>query len=138
MEKDENWDWSSFWTETISQLKNVLSEQESVMWFSNLEYLSGTEDIMKISVPSSFYKDSIIGVEETCSDCLSGGLVFNDHWALQFLDYKHISKYPIYNLRHYLSMLGVLKNNTPLPVLDIKLSESEISKGKEILDNLTK
>jgi len=59
MQKEENWDWSSFWTETVNQLKNNLTEQESVMWFSNLAYLSGTEDIMRISVPSSFYKDQI-------------------------------------------------------------------------------
>ena len=45
--------------ETVNQLKSNMTEQESVMWFSNLEYLSGTEDIIRISVPSSFYKDQI-------------------------------------------------------------------------------
>ena len=59
MKNDENWDWSGFWTETVSQLKESLTEQEFVMWFSNLGYLSGTEDNIQISVPSSFYKDQI-------------------------------------------------------------------------------
>jgi ADP-heptose:LPS heptosyltransferase len=56
----------------------------------------------------------------------------------KYSDYKHISKYPIYNLRHYLSKLGISDNNTPLPVLDIKLNNDEISNGKKILDDIIK
>lgn len=55
----------------------------------------------------------------------------------QYEDYLHISKYPIYNLRRYLAKLGYPKNNTPLPVLNLKLTKDEISKGKEILEDLT-
>lgn len=55
-----------------------------------------------------------------------------------FHDYKHISKAPIYNLRHYLSKLGFSKNKSELPLLNIKLSIVEISTGKRILDNITK
>ncbi|TXE11561.1 glycosyltransferase family 9 protein [Seonamhaeicola algicola] len=55
-----------------------------------------------------------------------------------FDDYEHLSKYPIYNLRLYLQLLGLPKNNTDVPVLDIKLTNSEIEKGKEILNNITK
>jgi ADP-heptose:LPS heptosyltransferase len=55
-----------------------------------------------------------------------------------FQDYKHISKAPIYNLRHYLSKLGFNKNENELPLLDIKLSKGEISSGKKILDNIIK
>ena len=54
----------------------------------------------------------------------------------QYDDYEHISKYPIYNLRHYLSRLGIEYNTTEMPLLDIKLSEEEISKGKNILKDI--
>ena len=53
-------------------------------------------------------------------------------------DYKHISKYPIYNLRHYLGQLGMNKSDNKLPLLDIKLNEKEISSGKEILNKIIK
>ncbi len=55
-----------------------------------------------------------------------------------FQDYEHISKSPIYNLRHYLSKLGFNKNETELPLLDIKLSAEEISNGKKILNDIIK
>jgi ADP-heptose:LPS heptosyltransferase len=52
----------------------------------------------------------------------------------KYTDHLHISKYPIYNLRRYLTKLGFEWNTTELPLLDIKLSISELVKGKEILD----
>jgi len=55
-----------------------------------------------------------------------------------FSDHKHISKYPIYNLRSNLKRLGFPENKSPLPVLDIKLSTDEIEKGKVILDGIIK
>ncbi|PQV47778.1 ADP-heptose:LPS heptosyltransferase [Jejuia pallidilutea] len=67
--------------------------------------------------------------------------VFGDvHEDIQktYDDYLHISKYPIYNLRLYLSKLGYPANNNPLPVLNLKLTETEISNGKNILDELVK
>ncbi|MFH4969098.1 glycosyltransferase family 9 protein [Gaetbulibacter sp. M240] len=51
-------------------------------------------------------------------------------------DFKHISKYPIYNLRYHLKNWGFTIDRTEVPVLDIKLTEEEISKGKMILSNL--
>jgi ADP-heptose:LPS heptosyltransferase len=53
-------------------------------------------------------------------------------------DYEHISKYPIYNLRHYLTKLSFKENNKKIPTLNIKLSDSEIEKGREILNDLVK
>ncbi len=67
--------------------------------------------------------------------------IFGDvHSTIQekHADYMHISKYPIYNLRFALNKLGFATQNTPLPVLDIKLSDSEITNGKLILDTITK
>ncbi|WP_242087034.1 glycosyltransferase family 9 protein [Aestuariivivens sediminis] len=51
-------------------------------------------------------------------------------------DYHHIAKYPVYNLRYYLSQLGIEQDHSDVPVLDIKLSEDEISRGKAILDGI--
>jgi len=53
-------------------------------------------------------------------------------------DHEHISKYPIYNLRHNLDRLGFSVNSNELPVLDIKLTDSEIANGKVILDDIIK
>ena len=35
---------------------------------------------------SSFYPSNVKGVKEECPDCMVGGLVFNDHWALKLLN----------------------------------------------------
>lgn len=56
----------------------------------------------------------------------------------QYEDHEHISKYPIYNLRHYFSKLGFENDTSEMPLLDIKLSEEEISKGKDILKDIVK
>ncbi len=55
-----------------------------------------------------------------------------------FADYEHISKYPVYNLRHFLEKTGLShgNNSMPIPVMDIKLSEAEINNGKKILDTV--
>lgn len=53
-------------------------------------------------------------------------------------DHKHISKYPIYNLRHYLTSLDIDNKNIAMPVLDIKLSKTEIAQGKKKLNDITK
>lgn len=56
----------------------------------------------------------------------------------QYTDYKHISKSPIYNLRDYLTKIGFPKNESDIPVLDIKLSQKELANGKVVLDNIIK
>ncbi len=62
----------------------------------------------------------------------------NEDIETTYSDYAHISKYPVYNLRHYLAKIGFPKNESDIPLLDIKLSESELSKGKKILDDIIK
>jgi len=62
----------------------------------------------------------------------------DDALQSKFSDYDHISKYPVYNLRHYLNKLGVDENKAPMPLLDIKLSDSEIGEGKKILEGIVK
>ncbi|MFB9057660.1 glycosyltransferase family 9 protein [Mariniflexile ostreae] len=55
-----------------------------------------------------------------------------------YSDHAHISKYPIYNLRYYLAQLGFPNPSREVPVLDIKLSVSEIAEGKKILERIVK
>ena len=65
--------------------------------------------------------------------------VFGDVDESQFKglkDYQHMSIYPVYNLRQYLSNLGVLIKRDTVPVMDIKLNEQEIAKGKAVLNDL--
>jgi chromosomal replication initiator protein len=54
-----SWDYSVFWNEAISQIKDEMSEHEFAMWF-NIEYDSSTENSITIRVPSNFYRDQLI------------------------------------------------------------------------------
>jgi ADP-heptose:LPS heptosyltransferase len=51
-------------------------------------------------------------------------------------DAEHIAKYPVYNLRYYLSQLGFAQSNKVIKPLDLRLTPSEIAKGKKILNDL--
>jgi heptosyltransferase III len=52
-------------------------------------------------------------------------------------DFTHIAKYPVYNLRQFLSKIGIDRSKQPMPLLDLKLSASEISNAKKTLDDIT-
>ena len=54
-----------------------------------------------------------------------------------YKDHKHISKYPVYNLRHFLAKLELTYKEMDMPVLDIKLSDAEIASGHNILNTIT-
>ena len=54
------WDYSVFWKETISQLRQEVSEQEWVMWFNNIAYDSSNQSGIVLKVPSLFYRDQVI------------------------------------------------------------------------------
>lgn len=51
-------------------------------------------------------------------------------------DYIHIAKFPVYNVRHFLSGLSSTTDNVEIPTLDIRLSDKEIRNGKEILNSI--
>lgn len=100
-----------------------------------------------VSIKRKHYDMVINGDKDSSSGRLLTNLakaqlkVFGDvHEDIQttYEDYLHISKYPVYNLRRYLSKLGYPENNTPLPVLNLKLTTDEISNGKQILNDLIK
>ena len=54
--------------------------------------------------------------------------------SVQPSDYTHIAKYPIYDLHHFLSTVGMKVENHALPGLKLELSAAEISKGKVLLN----
>nr|WP_294780063.1 glycosyltransferase family 9 protein [uncultured Flavobacterium sp.] len=56
--------------------------------------------------------------------------------TLDYADYDHIAKYPVYNFRYFLSQFGIEDKKEPVALIDLKLSEAEIANGKKILDNI--
>ncbi|MEN2401885.1 glycosyltransferase family 9 protein [Flavobacterium sp. MC2016-06] len=54
---------------------------------------------------------------------------------LEHDDYEHIAKYPVYNFRYFLAQVG-LENKEPVALLDLKLSQKEITNGKNILNKI--
>ena len=62
----------------------------------------------------------------------------NETIQLKHNDYEHIAKYPVYNLRHYLTKLGFSENRREVPTLNIKLNESEIKNAKNLLNDIVK
>ncbi|WP_317048268.1 glycosyltransferase family 9 protein [Flavobacterium arcticum] len=62
-----------------------------------------------------------------------------ESYTTKHTDYCHIAKYPVYNFRYYLSMLGITaRENAEMPTLDLKLSADELAEGKRALDKLVK
>jgi len=61
---------------------------------------------------------------------------FNENYQSKYPDYKHTAKYPIYNLRNYLTDLGFNKNENKIPFLNIKLNREEIENGNNILNKI--
>ena len=52
-----DWDYRSFWDESLSQLKQELGEEEFGIWFSKLEYIRAEEAAVYASAPSGFFLD---------------------------------------------------------------------------------
>ncbi|WP_235841586.1 glycosyltransferase family 9 protein [Confluentibacter sediminis] len=127
--------------ENYNQIRRIIQLPKKP--FSNLlKYANGW-----ISIKQTHYDLVINGDKNSSSGRLLTQIskanfkIFgNDHEdiRLKHHDYEHISKYPVYNLRYYLTKLGLPENNAPIPLLDIKLKDSEIAVGKKILDNIIK
>jgi heptosyltransferase III len=56
----------------------------------------------------------------------------------QYSDHRHVAKYPVYNLRHYLEGLGFPVSHRPIETLDLKLSDEELQAGKTALQDIVK
>ncbi len=52
--KSDDWDYSLFWKEALNQIRHDISEQEFMMWFKNLGYVSSGEASLMLEVPSIF------------------------------------------------------------------------------------
>lgn len=55
----DSWDYSVFWDETINQIRQRIDVQEYNMWFSRMLYTRAEQDLIIVSVPSSFYRDQV-------------------------------------------------------------------------------
>ncbi|NML56848.1 glycosyltransferase family 9 protein [Chryseobacterium cheonjiense] len=62
---------------------------------------------------------------------------FDEKYVEKIQDYQHSAKQSIYNLRQFLSELGVSENNETIPNLDIKLDAKETEAGKKKLFSIT-
>lgn len=60
----------------------------------------------------------------------------NEEIVKNHSDYKHMAKYPIYELRHYLNHRGFSYQNKEIPTINIKLSDKELQDAKVILDEI--
>jgi len=54
---------------------------------------------------SSFFRSNIFAVKAACPECLVGGLIFNDHYALKYLDHRY-SSLDLTTLSEYTFFLG--------------------------------
>ena len=59
MNNKNHWDYSIFWKEGRNTIRENISDQEWIMWFNNIEYVSSRENSIVVSVPSSFYRDQV-------------------------------------------------------------------------------
>ncbi len=51
--------YESFWKQTLKDIAEDISDQELSTWFRGIEYVSGSDTQITLSVPSSFIKDQI-------------------------------------------------------------------------------
>jgi len=50
-----DWNYKSFWDESLSQLKTELGEEEFGIWFGKLEYVRAEESVIYALAPSNFF-----------------------------------------------------------------------------------
>lgn len=55
---------------------------------------------------------------------------------LQYNDHRHVAKYPVYNFRRYIQLLGIEPVNKFIPALNLKLKLPELADGYRQLKNL--
>ncbi|MES2241081.1 MAG: glycosyltransferase family 9 protein [Bacteroidota bacterium] len=60
----------------------------------------------------------------------------NEKISKQHSDNKHMAKYPVYEFRHYLDLLGYPDQQKAVPSININLNEKELQDAKIVLDKL--
>jgi len=73
-------------------------------WIGEMIKLYGFQDHV---FASSFFLNNVAPLKAACPECLVGGLVFNDHYALKFLNY-HYSSLDLTTLSKLTFFLGFL------------------------------
>jgi len=58
--------------------------------------------------------------------------------AQKFKDYRHMAKYPVYNFREDLLKIGFPEKQNPVPLMDLKLSHTELKNGQQVLQDIVK
>ncbi|GHV10100.1 ADP-heptose--LPS heptosyltransferase [Bacteroidia bacterium] len=61
---------------------------------------------------------------------------YDEELAARYSDYTHIAKFPVYNFRRFLTLLGYKVPEKEIPTLNLRLTDTEIVHGKKVLDNL--
>ena len=110
-------------------LKEEKTGEEFGKWVGRLIREYGFQDHV---FASSFFKDNVVGVKEACPECLVGGLVFDDQWALQFLSEKYTSLdlTTLSKLTFFLGFLG--KKEYPHDF--VLIQDSILLKKPELID----
>lgn len=62
----------------------------------------------------------------------------DEAFSLKYLDHEHLAKSPVYSFRNYLGKSGFAESRQKVASMNIKLSPSELSAGKQILADLVK
>ncbi|GGG44977.1 hypothetical protein GCM10007332_03040 [Epilithonimonas arachidiradicis] len=111
--------------------------------FSNLfQYIKGW-----FSLKSNKYDLAINATQGSSSGRLSISFAKADYkffgedvedLKIQHSDYNHIAKNTIYNLRNYLSQIGLEDHRSQVPFLDLRLDKEELEDGKKKLHDLVK
>ncbi|MBK0371047.1 glycosyltransferase family 9 protein [Flavobacterium agrisoli] len=60
----------------------------------------------------------------------------NETIISQYPDHVHMAKYPVYEFRYYLELLGFPKKEAAVPTINMKLSATELQKSKAILTEI--
>jgi glycerophosphoryl diester phosphodiesterase len=103
--------------------------EEFSKWIGKLIQQYGFQDHV---FASSFFVNNVAPLKAACPECLAGGLVFNDHWALRFLNHKYTSLdiTPVSQATFFLGFLG--KEQYPI---DFVLIQDDIFfKNPELVD----
>ena len=98
-------------------------------WMGEMIKVYGFQDHV---FASSFFANNIDPLKAVCPECMVGGLVFNDHWGLQFLSckYSSVDITPISKATFFLGFLGKEKH----PLDFILLQDDIFFKNPELVE----
>lgn len=69
-----------------------------------------------------------------CGNTMYGNI--SEPLRLEYNDYIHMAKYPVYNVREYLTQAGINVAKSPVKPLDLMLDTAELEHGKKLLESL--